>query len=585
MATVLLIVMVGLAYRTVDSFRTTSERVLLTHDERDALADVHGHLRDMETSARGFIITGDETFLETYLRGTATFEQSWALLADLMADNPEQRRRLDVLEPLVQQKLAFMRRSVELRRNEGFDPAAALVATVQDKQTMDEIRKRLAAMQAEEDRLLAVRLKEARSQAGWTVLMLVLGLVLAGLLVMTIFLLVRSDWKARDEAARVLREAHTELDRFFTLSLDFLGIAGADGFFKRVSPAVTDILGWDAEEFLRRPFMEFVHPEDRAATHAEVERLIGRGEKTLNFENRYQHKQGGWRVLSWRAVPQPGGLMYATARDVTEKRRAEDQILQLNQNLQRHMAQLEAANKELEAFSYSVSHDLRAPLRHIDGYAQLLQKGMGDKLDPTSRRHLTTISASAKNLGLLIDELLQFSRMGRTEMRQTRFAMRALVDEVIHGLHPDAPERRIEWQVGELPAVVADPAMFRQVWANLLGNAVKYTRHQPATRIAIAHRLDDKDGHVFSVRDNGAGFDMRYADKLFGVFQRLHGAAEFEGTGIGLANVQRIILRHGGRVWAEGVVGAGATFYFSLPLMESSLDPQSAPSPTTAQSP
>ena len=188
---------------------------------------------------------------------------------------------------------------------------------------------------------------------------------------------------------------------------------------------------------------------------------------------------------------------------------------------------------------------------------RLLQKRIDGTLDETGRRYLTTITQSAKRLGLLIDELLVFSRMGRSEMRHAAVEMRAAVDEVVRDLQPETQGRTIEWRIGDLPPVQADPAMLRQVWANLLGNAIKYSRQRPLARIEIDHRLDGADGHIFFVRDNGAGFERGMRHKLFGVFQRLHTAEEFEGTGIGLANVQRIVQRHGGRTWAEGKARPG----------------------------
>ncbi len=264
----------------------------------------------------------------------------------------------------------------------------------------------------------------------------------------------------------------------------------------------------------------------------------------------------------------PAGRQVATLfTNITERKEQDKQIKQLNADLQQRATQLEGANKELESFSYSVSHDLRAPLRHIDGFAQLLQKRVGSTLDPVAQRHLETISSSARNLGTLIDELLLFCRMGRTEMRQMRVDVAEMINDVIRSLQPDLQGREIDWRIGEMPFVQADPAMLRQVWVNLLSNAVKYSRHRQPAVIAVSYRSDPVEGHVFSVRDNGAGFDMQYADKLFGVFQRLHSPREFEGTGIGLANVHRIILRHGGRVWAEGAVEVGATFHFALPAL------------------
>ena len=244
-------------------------------------------------------------------------------------------------------------------------------------------------------------------------------------------------------------------------------------------------------------------------------------------------------------------------REIAERKRAEEET-------KKYSERLEAANKELEAFSYSVSHDLRAPLRHIDGFATLLQKH-ADALDEKGRRHLATISESAKQMGRLIDDLLLFSRAGRGELRLATVDLNPTIKSVLAELSDDIRGRRIAWEIGALPAVTGDLAMLHQVLVNLIANAVKYTRPREQARIEIGSRADAPGEVVIFVRDNGVGFDMQYAHKLFGVFQRLHGASEFEGTGIGLANVRRIIQRHGGRVWAEGKVDAGAIFYFSLP--------------------
>jgi signal transduction histidine kinase len=227
--------------------------------------------------------------------------------------------------------------------------------------------------------------------------------------------------------------------------------------------------------------------------------------------------------------------------------------------------QLATVNKELEAFSYSVSHDLRAPLRHVSGFTELLQKSPGPELDDNRRRYLRLISESAIKMGELIDSLLVFSRMGRAEMLQTRVDLNAIVRQAQRDVMEADRGRSIRWKIDELPTVAGDPAMLQLVFTNLLSNAVKYSRTRENATIEIGSRNGPGDESVVYVKDNGVGFDMAYANRLFGVFQRLHRAEEFEGTGIGLANVQRIVSRHGGRVWAESEPGKGATFYVALP--------------------
>lgn len=360
-------------------------------------------------------------------------------------------------------------------------------------------------------------------------------------------------------------EVREERDRYFDLSRELICVLGFDGFLKTINPAWKWTLGFAEEEMKSRPFVELVHADDRAATAAEVEKLK-KGDETIYFENRLWCKDNTWRWFAWSAqAALPQKVIYGTGRDITERKLAQDRIETLNAELQTHTRQLEETNRELEAFSYSVSHDLRAPLRHIDGFVKMLAKQSAPQLDERGKRYLDIIADSAQRMGILIDDLLVFSRMSRAELRRSRVSSDSLVHEAVDGLKTEINGRHIKWEIAALPEVDADPAMLQQVWVNLISNAVKYTRPRDPARIEIGCEDSNNGEYVFFVQDNGVGFDMQYAHKLFGVFQRLHRAEEFEGTGIGLANVSRIVHRHGGRVWADSRPDAGATFYFSLP--------------------
>lgn len=311
----------------------------------------------------------------------------------------------------------------------------------------------------------------------------------------------------------------------------------------------------------RERFQAAVHPEDRERVLDQVRSAAAEGAR-LDATYRLLRPDGSlvWARSLGTPLDSDGGpaIRYLiVTQDITAALAAEAEI--------RAQAEaLAAANKELEAFAYSVSHDLRAPLRHIDGFVGLLRKSLGEGLSERSRSQLEVISSSARQMGILIDDLLTFSRMGRTEVAKVSFDLGTVVRRVIDELGPDLAGREVEWRVGPLPSLHADPALIRLVLQNLLGNAVKFTRGRRPALIEIQAEESPAEVRI-TVRDNGVGFDMQYAGKLFGVFQRLHRQDEFEGTGIGLANVARIIQKHGGRVFAEGAPDRGATFTFTLP--------------------
>jgi PAS domain S-box-containing protein len=347
-----------------------------------------------------------------------------------------------------------------------------------------------------------------------------------------------------------------------------------NGAIIHASDSLYEITGYTREELATvADWTERAHGARKEEVQADIDAFFGLDKRKAEGEYSIRTKSGATRIWDFSSVPVgrlPDGrrLALSMAMDVTERRESENEVRRLNAELDKRVkdrtSQLEAANQELEAFSYSVSHDLRAPLRAIDGFARILATEQGESLDKPGRRYLDIICSEAKRMGQLIDDLLSFSQMARLPLRAIEVDMRALAQSVYDECAAQVNGRKIHLILKPLPLAFGDPAMLRQVMVNLMGNAIKFTGFEALPEIEIGGSADG-DMNCFFIKDNGVGFDMRYVDKLFGVFQRLHSEAEFEGTGVGLALAQRVIHRHGGRIWAEGKVNEGAAFHFTLP--------------------
>ncbi|MBI3244814.1 MAG: PAS domain S-box protein [Chloroflexi bacterium] len=381
-----------------------------------------------------------------------------------------------------------------------------------------------------------------------------------------------TDLTDRKRTEDALRESEEQLRQFFDLAPTGKAVTTLDGRYIHANRAYCDLVGYSLEELKRRTFVEITHPDDVEADVSLFKRLAQNEIPLYQLEKRYIRKSGDIAHILIQAtlLRDSGGqpkYIIGQAVDITERKLAEEEIRKLNEELERRVeertAQLEAANKELEAFSYSVSHDLRAPLRAIDGFSRILLEDFAPQLSPEAQRYARLVTDNARRMGRLIDDLLAFSRLSRQPVQKQTVALNELAQQTIDDLRLDYQGRQVEFVVGDLPPAQGDPPLLKQVVVNLLSNAIKFTRQREAARIEIGSCREDGET-VYFVKDNGVGFDMKYAHKLFGVFQRLHRAEDYEGTGVGLAIVQRIIQRHGGRVWAEAGLDEGATFYFTI---------------------
>jgi PAS domain S-box-containing protein len=374
----------------------------------------------------------------------------------------------------------------------------------------------------------------------------------------------------------------TERAQLLDLTHDTVFVRDMNDVITYWNRGAEELYGWSAEEAIGQVSHELTHTVFLEPLDDINAKLL----RTGRWEGELVHtKRDGTRLTvasRWSLQRDERGnpsAILETNNNITERKQAEDALRrsrdELEAKVQKRTAQLsnandelQSVNKELEAFAYSVSHDLRAPVRHIAGFTELLQKHAEPVLDEKSRRHITMILDSANRMGNLVDDLLAFSRIGRTEAQNTDVDLALAVKSVLAELTPDTQSRKITWRVGDLPKAYGDPAMLRLVFTNLISNALKFTRTREQAEIQIGSLNHRSDEVAVFVKDNGVGFDMKYKDKLFGVFQRLHSQEAFEGTGIGLATVERVVRRHGGRVWAESSVDHGATFFFALPTSE-----------------
>jgi PAS domain S-box-containing protein len=576
-ALMLLFVAAGLSYRSSVEVREAAARVDTAFHIRRQAQVILISITDAETGQRGYLLTGDIEYLRPYERAVGSLPDTLRLLRTLPGVSREQRRRVEQMHQLVDQKLAELRATVVARQTSGIDAALRIVRTGEGQALMNEIRAIVGAIIAEQSRELEQRQTQVvrRTREATYITVGALALAIAATSIATIIMLRNVRTRERQQADRQIEEQRARLAAIVEDSDDAVVGKDLDGVVTSWNPAAERIFGYPADEMIGRPITMII-PADR---HQEETDVLGRlrlGEHIGHFDTIRRRKDG--RLIDVSVTISPirntsGDVVGASkiARDITERKRMDAELKSLTEHLEARVAertrQLEDINAELDAFGYTVSHDLRAPLRAMDGFAKALSADYADKLGARGRDYAQRIVDASERMDGLIQDLLAYSRLSRDELRTEAVDLRAVVTDAVRGLELEAQKRSAVIDVVEpLGQVLADRAALRQVVTNLLSNAIKFSAPGVMPKVRVWSEGRGRVSRVW-VEDNGIGIDPRYHGRIFRVFERLHGVETYPGTGIGLAIVRRGAERMGGRVGVESAVGAGARFWVELPVV------------------
>ena len=568
-------------YRADVEFRNALEWVAHTQEVRAALADVYGSLAGADLAQRAYLLTADPAQWNEYLRLAGAVKVRMEDLPTLIGDNPAQLQNFASLKSAVAARLNEMSSGAVALHAFGLPAARAVLRIGRLGNTTQNVRTAVDRMDGVEVRLLAERNRETARGRNTTLISLLITLAAAAALFAALFRGIHREMRARRDSEAGLLEANRFLDSLIENLPVMVFIKDARTLrYVRQNRATLDLLGLSRDDVIGKSDRDFLPAEQADFIQGKDREVLAGGGLVDIPEQSIHTRLLGVRTLHTMKMPildEDGKTKFllGISVDITERKLAEQAIRELNAELQANASQLKATNKELESFSYSVSHDLRAPLRAIDGFALMMEEDYKERLDAEGLRYLSVIRQNSKRMGALIDDLLAFSRLGRQPVAHGEINIDSLVREVIEELlQGELPGGRDQGsaapqiEVEPLPPARGDRGLLRQVWVNLIGNAVKYSSKAAQPFIRVSGRPVGTENQ-YSVSDNGVGFDMEYAQQLFGVFQRLHRADEFSGTGVGLAIVHRVVTRHGGRVWAEGKVDHGAVFSFALPQGDS----------------
>jgi len=556
----------ALTYFSYKKFEETANWVSHTNKVMYFNEQVITEALNIETAARGYAITGRDIFLTPFHKAKKDVAGHIENLRKLTTDNERRQKDFTRIEKQIATKVALAEQIINLRKTAGLQAAALFIEEGESRVAMDAIRNSVAKLQQEEIELLD---KRQASHLKW--LRVFNMAMFISLLFMVIVLVISAknisnNFQSRRKAERDLAESQQVLQSIIDNTSVLIYIKDISGKFLLANKQYERVTSIPADELVGKRDSDFF-PAEVIETFREADKKVFEGEFVEIEEPAYMNGESRMYLSVKFPLYDEHGKIYALcgmSTDITERKKAEEKILELNTTLEANVFRLNNINRELEAFTYSVSHDLRAPLRAINGFASLLINKTKNKADEETMRIVNIIKDNSQQMGQLIDDLLAFSRIGRYKPKLQETDMRELANMVLQQLTIDYPHHKVSLDIKSVEPVTCDPSLIKQVWVNLISNALKYSSQKEVQYIEIGSRKNNNE-IVYYIKDNGAGFDMRYYDKLFGIFQRLHSNNDFEGTGVGLAIVHRIVKRHSGRVWAEGTVDKGATFYFSLP--------------------
>lgn len=559
-----LVIAAVFAWLDFEQSRDTEAWVEHTYQVLNAAEELRSSIQNAEDSQRNFLLTGDQEDVTSYRAAVASETGIRRSLGDLTADNAIQQKRLSEIDRVVGLRLEILQRAMAIRTRQGLQAATIVVRSREGILAMQQIGSILEAIESEEHSLLNRRAKQAAAQATRARWALAMGPALLVAVLIVAGMIIESDLKKLRTSERILRRQADLLDKA-PGPIIVWQLGGAIEYWNR---GAEKLYGISREQAMGRDHNELLHPIHSLGMLGIQELLARDGE----WCGELLHVIDGREVIvesHMTLVTEADGrkTVLKANRDITQEKRANAEIQQLNRELEQRVrdrtAQLEASNKELEAFAYSVSHDLRAPLRGIDGWSQALLEDCEPHLDRNGRQYLARVRDETQRMGRLIDDLLKLSRLTRVELQHEPVDLTALARNIACRLQESEPRRTVDFVIQEGLATGGDGRLLEIVLSNLLNNAVKFTGPRPVAKIEFGQTQFEAEPAYF-VRDNGVGFDMAYATMLYGAFQRLHKHTEFPGNGIGLATVQRVLRRHGGRIWADAKPDEGATFYFTI---------------------